>query len=95
MIQPYVITQACVDVKDASCLKVCPVDCIYTHPEVKQFFIHPEECIDCGSCEMVCPVTAIYRLEDVPESDQEAVAANRDFFEQYPDYPKYHQLSWE
>lgn len=95
MIQPYVITQACVDVMDASCLTVCPVDCIYTHPEVNQYFIQPEECIDCGSCEMVCPVTAIFRLEDLPESEQAAIEANRHFFVQYPDYPKYHQLSWE
>jgi NAD-dependent dihydropyrimidine dehydrogenase PreA subunit len=25
----YVITAACVDVKDRSCIKECPVDCIY------------------------------------------------------------------
>ena len=25
----YVITEPCVDVKDASCVDVCPVDCIY------------------------------------------------------------------
>ena len=26
---PYVITEACVDVKDRSCVDVCPVQCIY------------------------------------------------------------------
>ncbi|OLD33610.1 MAG: ferredoxin [Chloroflexi bacterium 13_1_40CM_2_67_6] len=25
----YVITEPCIDVKDASCVDVCPVDCIY------------------------------------------------------------------
>ncbi len=26
---PYVITEACLDVKDRSCVDVCPVQCIY------------------------------------------------------------------
>jgi ferredoxin len=26
----YVITQPCIGVKDASCVEVCPVDCIHT-----------------------------------------------------------------
>ena len=26
---PYVITDACIDVKDKTCLDACPVDCIY------------------------------------------------------------------
>src|SRR5207302_1120285 len=26
----YVIVQPCIDVKDASCVEVCPVDCIHT-----------------------------------------------------------------
>ena len=26
----YIITEPCVGVKDASCVDVCPVDCIYT-----------------------------------------------------------------
>ncbi len=94
-IQPYVITGACIDVKDASCLKVCPVDCIYTHPDEAQYFIEPDECIDCGSCEQVCPVQAIYRLCDVPAEQQGFIAKNRDFFEAHPDYLNYHQTSWK
>ncbi len=27
--EPYVITEACVDVKDRACVDVCPVQCIY------------------------------------------------------------------
>lgn len=95
MLQPYVITSACREVMDGSCLQVCPVDCIYTHPDEKQYFIHPEECIDCGSCEMVCPVEAIFRLSDLPETEQTAAAENRDFFVRHPDYAQYHSQSWE
>lgn len=29
MALPYVITEACVDVKDKACVLVCPVQCIY------------------------------------------------------------------
>lgn len=61
----YVITQACVTVKDQSCVKVCPVDCIYEGED--QFFIHPDECIDCGACVPACPVEAIFPENDVPE----------------------------
>src|SRR6266496_1844003 len=52
----YVITQPCIGVKDASCVDVCPVDCI--HPtqseagfeEAEMLYINPDECIDCGAC---------------------------------------------
>lgn len=95
MILPYVITSKCIDVQDASCLQVCPVDCIYTHPDERQYFIHPEECIDCGSCEMVCPVTAIYRVTEVPEEEAASIALNQAFFQKHPDFQAYHQQSWE
>ena len=43
----YIIAQPCIDVKDKSCVDVCPVDCI--HPidgeGVLQLYIDPEECI--------------------------------------------------
>jgi NAD-dependent dihydropyrimidine dehydrogenase PreA subunit len=44
----YVITEACVDIRDRSCVNECPVDCIYEGN--RQFYIHPDECIDCGAC---------------------------------------------
>ena len=46
---PYVITEACINIKDKACVDVCPVDCIYEGPD--QLFIKPDECIDCGACE--------------------------------------------
>ena len=55
----YVITEPCIDLKDASCVDVCPVDCIYTTDADNMYFIHPDECIDCGACESVCPVSAL------------------------------------
>lgn len=82
----YVITEPCVDVKDASCVDVCPVDCI--HPtesednfaEVKMLYINPDECIDCGACEPACPVNAIYEESAVPEQWRQYIKINADFF---------------
>ena len=62
----YTITQPCIDVKDQSCVEVCPVDCIHTDPEDRILYIDPDECIDCGACEPACPVTAIFPEDDVP-----------------------------
>jgi len=30
------------------------------------YYIHPDECIDCGACEPECPVTAIFPDTDTP-----------------------------
>ena len=75
---PYVITEACIGVKDRACVDVCPVDCIYEGDD--QLFIHPDECIDCGACEPECPVTAIFPEEDVPQTQRQYVQINRDVF---------------
>lgn len=61
----YVIAQPCVDVKDKSCVDVCPVDCVYEGTHL--LYIHPEECVDCGACEPVCPQEAIFYETDVPQ----------------------------
>src|SRR2546425_5381834 len=50
---PYIIAEPCINVKDRSCVDVCPVDCIYEGED--QLYIHPDECIDCGACEPECP----------------------------------------
>jgi len=42
----YVIAEPCIGVKDASCVDVCPVDCIHTSDEAPLFYIDPDECID-------------------------------------------------
>ncbi len=66
---PFVITEACIDTKDRSCVDVCPVDCIHDDgDEDQQLYIDPNECIDCGACEPACPVTAIFAEDDVPDN---------------------------
>ena len=63
----YVITDACIDVKDGTCSKACPVDCIYEGG--RMLYIQPDECINCGICVSVCPVQAIYEDVDVPAAE--------------------------
>ena len=73
---PYVITEACKNTKDRSCVDVCPVDCIYEGPEM--LYIHPDECIDCGACVPACPVAAIYDGPDsTPATQKDLIEANR------------------
>mgnify|MGYP003135349831 FL=1 len=68
----FVIQQECVGVKDAACVEVCPVDCIYeADPKDSTLnlpmFINPDECIDCFACQPECPVEAIYTEDDADE----------------------------
>jgi NAD-dependent dihydropyrimidine dehydrogenase PreA subunit len=76
----YVITEPCIGNKDASCVAVCPVDCIYSTDDDAQYYINPDECIDCGACEPECPVDAIYAEDEVPEEYQRFIAINKDYF---------------
>jgi len=62
---PYVVTTACIDVKDGACQVSCPVDCIYEGGAM--MYIQPEECINCGLCVSVCPVKAIFAEVDLPD----------------------------
>lgn len=75
----YVITTPCIDVKDGDCTLACPVDCIYEGG--RMFYIHPDECINCGLCLSVCPVDAIIWDEDSTDSQQIFIGVNRDFFD--------------
>jgi ferredoxin len=61
----YVIAEPCIDLKDKTCIDVCPVDCIYEAE--RMLVIDPVECIDCGACEPECPVEAIYPEDALPE----------------------------
>ncbi len=82
----YVITSPCVNVKDGSCVDVCPVDCIHPaegegdYEEVNQLFINPDECIDCGACEPACPVSAIFEESAVPANERQYIQINADYF---------------
>jgi ferredoxin len=75
---PYIITESCIGTKDASCVSVCPVDCIYEGTD--QYYINPDECIDCGACEPECPVEAIYSDDSVPENMRMFIEKNSNHF---------------
>jgi NAD-dependent dihydropyrimidine dehydrogenase PreA subunit len=74
----YVISSACVDVLDKSCVQECPVDCIYEG--ARSMYINPDECVDCGACKSICRMDAIYYETDLPEDQQEHLADNAAFF---------------
>ena len=76
----YVITSACIDVKDQSCVAVCPVDCIYVEPDDRMCYIHPDECINCAVCVEACPVAAIYSDKDTPADAKDFVQTNALWF---------------
>ena len=70
----YIIAEPCIDIKDRSCIDVCPVDCI--HEQERMLVIDPEECINCRACEPECPVEAIYPEDALPEKWQPFVRIN-------------------
>jgi ferredoxin--NADP+ reductase len=80
----YVITEGCT--KDASCVEVCPVDCIRPRKDEAEYekeemlHIDPENCIDCGACVPVCPVSVIYPAEEVPDHLKSYVERNAAYF---------------
>ncbi len=74
----YVINDACVDVKDRSCVAECPVDCIYEGE--RAMYIHPDECIDCGACVTTCPTDAIAYEGDLDAADERFLLRARELF---------------
>ena len=75
---PYVIAEPCIGTKEGSCVEACPVDCIYEASD--QYYINPDECIDCGACVDPCPVAAIYPEDEVPAEQKKFIAWNFDYF---------------
>ncbi|MEV1294975.1 ferredoxin [Pseudonocardia sp. NPDC049635] len=74
---PYVITDACLDVMDRTCVAQCPVDCIQEGE--RMLYIDPDGCIDCGACEPVCPQEAIHLAAALPAELQHFEAVNAQF----------------
>ncbi|MFL5921638.1 MAG: ferredoxin family protein [Gaiellaceae bacterium] len=70
----YIIAEPCIDIKDLSCVDVCPVDCIHEFERI--LIIDPEECIDCGACEPECPVEAIFPEDALPAKWEPFVKIN-------------------
>ncbi len=84
----YVITHGCCS--DASCIPVCPVQCIRPRPgdpdftTAEQLYIDPATCIDCGACMDECPVSAIHPEWDLPDELSEYLAVNADYYVDNP-----------
>ena len=84
----FVITGGCCN--DASCVDVCPVDCIRPHPDdpefgrAEQLYIDPSSCIDCGACMYACPVAAIHDEHDLPVGAEQFADANAAYFRERP-----------
>src|SRR5438874_13189615 len=77
----YIITETCVDLKDRSCVDVCPVDCIIDGgAEDRMLVINPDECIDCAARVDPCPVAAIYPEDEVPPAMTRFIPWNFDCF---------------
>lgn len=80
----YAITQSCC--KDASCVSVCPVDCIHPTPEEPDFataeilYIDPKVCIDCGACADACPAKAIQPTDLLSGREDVFTALNAEFY---------------
>ncbi|MFD6894903.1 FAD-dependent oxidoreductase [Rhodococcus sp. NPDC060086] len=84
----YVITQTCCN--DASCVAVCPVNCIHPTPDEPQFgsaemlHIDPQTCIDCGACADACPVEAILPDDKLEPSQTRFAEINADYYRTHP-----------
>ena len=82
----YVITEKCLGERYATCVEVCPVDCI--HPGEYQgeefMVIDPDACIDCSLCKPECPIDAIVAEDDLPEDQSEYLQLNADLSAEWP-----------
>ncbi|WP_132992115.1 FAD-dependent oxidoreductase [Gordonia zhaorongruii] len=80
----FVITRPCCN--DASCVSVCPVNCIHPTPEEPEFataemlYIDPETCIDCGACVDACPVGAIFPDDELEAHQEPYLQINSDYY---------------
>ncbi|SHU87377.1 FAD-dependent oxidoreductase [Mycobacteroides abscessus] len=80
----HLITRACCN--DASCVAVCPVNCIHPTPSEPEFgtaemlYIDPATCIDCGQCIDECPVSAIVRDDEMSPHDWPYLTINADYY---------------
>jgi ferredoxin len=80
----YVITEKCLGERYATCVEVCPVDCIHPGEYQGEVFmvIDPDACIDCTLCKPACPIDAIVESED---EDPEWAAINAELAPDFMD----------
>ncbi|MDT0609157.1 FAD-dependent oxidoreductase [Streptomyces lancefieldiae] len=82
----FAITQTCC--ADATCVAVCPVNCIHPTPEERAFgstemlYVDPKACIDCGACADACPVDAVFPVDSLPPGQRDYADINAAYFEQ-------------
>ncbi|WP_405939932.1 FAD-dependent oxidoreductase [Streptomyces sp. NBC_00726] len=80
----YAITQTCCN--DATCVAVCPVNCIHPTPEEPDFgrtemlYVDPQTCIDCGACADACPVDAIFPVDSLFGARKEYAGINAAYY---------------
>ncbi|TXS01614.1 4Fe-4S dicluster domain-containing protein [Streptomyces sp. col6] len=80
----YAITQTCCS--DATCVAVCPVNCIHPTPQEQDFgstemlYVDPQTCIDCGACADACPVDAIFPVDSLFGARKEYAAINAAYY---------------
>lgn len=80
----YAITQTCCS--DATCVAVCPVNCIHPTPEEQAFgstemlYVDPATCIDCGACADACPVDAIFPVDSLFGARQAYAGINAAYY---------------
>ncbi|MBW1599225.1 FAD-dependent oxidoreductase [Streptomyces sp. JJ38] len=80
----FAITQTCCN--DATCVSVCPVNCIHPTPEERAFgstemlHIDPRACIDCGACADACPVDAVVPVDRLSPAQKEYADINAAYF---------------
>ncbi|SFB41460.1 ferredoxin--NADP+ reductase [Amycolatopsis marina] len=81
----FAITQTCCN--DASCVSVCPVNCIHPTPDEPDFgttemlYVDPRTCIDCGACADACPVDAIFPVDRLMGPDRVYAELNRQYYD--------------
>lgn len=74
--------------KDASCVRVCPQNCIHPVPGADGFaaaetlHIDPSSCIDCTACVDACPASAIKPEHALTPPEHRYALRNREYFEQ-------------
>ncbi|WP_370937183.1 FAD-dependent oxidoreductase [Amycolatopsis sp. cg13] len=84
----FAITQTCCN--DATCVSVCPVNCIHPTPDEPDFgttemlYVDPQTCIDCGACADACPVDAIFPVDLLTDSMKVYAGINADFYADRP-----------
>ncbi|WP_369200800.1 FAD-dependent oxidoreductase [Streptomyces sp. PU-14G] len=99
----YAISQNCCN--DATCVSVCPVNCIHPAPGERGFgstemlYIDPAACIDCGACADACPVDAVFPVESLTGPQRTYARMNADYYADTPtpepatDSPNFHSWS--